>query len=88
MQLNRVLVIFTLNHIDLAQGFVIDLDGMLQEQEQYRKFLHDNYGAVVTRFKIMGKLDIAERRLPQDGAINFKIEGKVVDLRCVYFTDC
>ena len=50
-------------------------DGMLQEQEQYRKFLHDNYGAVVTRFKIMGKLDIAERRLPQDGAINFKIEG-------------
>jgi len=57
------------------------LDGMLQEQEQYRNFLHDNYGAVVTRFKIMGKLDIAERRLPQDGAINFKIEGKVVDLR-------
>ena len=27
----------------------------------------------------MGKLDIAERRLPQDGAINFKIDGKVVD---------
>ena len=57
------------------------LDGMLQEQEEYKKFLHDNYGAVVTRFKIMGKLDIAERRLPQDGAINFKIDGKVVDLR-------
>ena len=56
-------------------------DGMLAEQEQYKKFLHDNYGAVVTRFKIMAKLDIAERRLPQDGAINFKIEGKVVDLR-------
>ena len=56
-------------------------DGMLQEQKQYNKFLHDNYGAVVTRFKIMAKLDIAERRLPQDGAINFKIEGKVVDLR-------
>ena len=29
------------------------LDGMLAEQEQYKKFLHDNYGAVVTRFKIM-----------------------------------
>ena len=57
------------------------LDGMLQEQEQYKQFLHDNYGAVVTRIKIMGKLDIAERRLPQDGAINFKIENKVVDLR-------
>ena len=57
------------------------LDGMLQEQTHFKKFLHSNYGAVVTRFKIMGKLDIAERRLPQDGAIPFKIEGKVVDLR-------
>ena len=57
------------------------LDGMLQEKEQFKQFLHDNYGAVVTRFKIMGKLDIAERRLPQDGAIPFKIDGKIVDLR-------
>ncbi len=57
------------------------LDGMLQEQTHFSKFLHSNYGAVVTRFKIMGKLDIAERRLPQDGAIPFKIDGKVVDLR-------
>ena len=57
------------------------LDGMLLEQEQFSQFLHDNYGAVVTRFKIMGKLDIAERRLPQDGAIPFKIDGKIVDLR-------
>ena len=57
------------------------LDGMLQEQDHFCKFLHSNYGAVVTRFKIMGKLDIAERRLPQDGAIPFKIDGKVVDLR-------
>ena len=57
------------------------LDGMLQEQDHFSKFLHSNYGAVVTRFKIMGKLDIAERRLPQDGAIPFKIDGKVVDLR-------
>ena len=57
------------------------LDGILTEQEHFKKFLHSNYGAVVTRFKIMGKLDIAERRLPQDGAIPFKIDGKVVDLR-------
>ena len=57
------------------------LDGMLAEQEHFSGFLHSNYGAVVTRFKIMGKLDIAERRLPQDGAIPFKIDGKVIDLR-------
>ena len=57
------------------------LDGMLSEQEHFSGFLHSNYGAVVTRFKIMGKLDIAERGLPQDGAIPFKIDGKVIDLR-------
>ena len=57
------------------------LDGILTEQTKFNKFLHDNYGAVVTRFKIMGKLDIAERRIPQDGAIPFKIDGKIVDLR-------
>ena len=56
-------------------------DGILQEQTKFARFLHDNYGAVVTRFKIMGKLDIAERRLPQDGAIPFRIDGKIVDLR-------
>ena len=56
-------------------------DGMLKEQEQFSKFLHDNYGAVVTRFKIISKLDIAERRLPQDGAIPFKMDGKIIDLR-------
>ena len=56
-------------------------DGMLIEQEHFAGFLHSNFGAVVTRFKIMGKLDIAERRLPQDGAIPFKIDGKVIDLR-------
>ena len=57
------------------------LDGMLSEQDHFARFLHSNYGAVVTRFKIMGKLDIAERRLPQDGAIPFKMDGKVIDLR-------
>jgi len=57
------------------------LDGILTAQTKFNKFLHDNYGAVVTRFKIMGKLDIAERRIPQDGAIPFKIDGKIVDLR-------
>ena len=57
------------------------VDGILSEQIKFNKFLHDNYGAVVTRFKIMGKLDISERRVPQDGAIPFKIDGKVVDLR-------
>ncbi len=40
-----------------------------------------NYAAIVTRIKIMSKLDIAERRLPQDGAITLKFEDREVDFR-------
>ena len=39
--------------------------------------------AVVSRFKILAGLDIAERRLPQDGRIRMRIEGRKVDLRIV-----
>ena len=48
---------------------------------EYSKFLFDNYSAVVTRIKIISKLDIAERRVPQDGASTFKSDTKEVDLR-------
>jgi general secretion pathway protein E len=37
--------------------------------------------AVVSRIKVMAKLNIAERRLPQDGRIKLKIEGRDVDMR-------
>lgn len=36
---------------------------------------------IISRLKILSKLDIAEKRLPQDGAISFKIEDRVVDIR-------
>lgn len=58
------------------------LDGVLQVQEKLSKFLLEHYPAISTRIKIMSKLDIAERRLPQDGAITFKTgDGREVDLR-------
>ncbi|MHB0912172.1 MAG: GspE/PulE family protein [Armatimonadota bacterium] len=38
-------------------------------------------GAVISRIKIMSELDIAERRLPQDGRITVTIDGKTIDLR-------
>jgi type IV pilus assembly protein PilB len=47
-------------------------DGVLQEQAQYKNFLMDNYNAVITRLKIMAGCDISERRLPQDGKLQFK----------------
>lgn len=41
----------------------------------------DLYAAVVSRIKIMSKLNIAEKRLPQDGRIILKVAGKEIDLR-------
>ena len=57
------------------------IDGILQKMEKYSKFLFENYNAVVARVKIISKLDIAERRVPQDGASTFKSETKEIDLR-------
>ncbi len=39
------------------------------------------YGAIVSRVKIMSKLDIAEKRVPQDGRIKIKVAGRPIDLR-------
>ena len=57
------------------------VDGILKKMDKFTKFLHSNYNAVVTRVKIISKLDIAERRMPQDGASTFKRGDKEVDLR-------
>ena len=57
------------------------VDGILKIMDKFTKFLHNNYNAVVTRVKIISKLDIAERRMPQDGASTFKRGNKEVDMR-------
>jgi len=57
------------------------IDGILQIMNKYSKFLYENYNAVVARIKIISKLDIAERRIPQDGASTFKSDTKEIDLR-------
>ena len=57
------------------------VDGILRIMDSYSKFLYENYSAVVARIKIISKLDIAERRVPQDGASTFKSETKEIDLR-------
>ena len=57
------------------------LDGVLSDQKKNDKFLFDHYAAVITRIKIMAKLDIAERRLPQDGAISLQVGNREVDFR-------
>ena len=54
------------------------IDGILHEMEPPPKRLSS---AITTRIKIMSKLDISERRLPQDGRIKLKILGKDIDMR-------
>ena len=54
------------------------VDGILYDVESPPKKLK---AAVISRVKIMAKLNIAERRLPQDGRIKLKVLGKDIDLR-------
>ncbi len=54
------------------------IDGVLLDKIQIP---HHLYGPLVSRFKIMAELDIAERRRPQDGRLTVKTPLKVVDLR-------
>jgi type IV pilus assembly protein PilB len=54
------------------------VDGVLRDYMQVPKWLHN---AVVSRLKILAKLDIAERRLPQDGRIKVQLQGRPVDIR-------
>jgi len=54
------------------------IDGVLHDIESTPKRLQ---AAIVSRIKIMAKLNIAERRLPQDGRIRLKVGEKEIDLR-------
>ena len=54
------------------------IDGVLQEVLQSRRAVAP---LVVSRVKVMAKLDIAEKRLPQDGRISLRIAGHAVDVR-------
>ncbi len=53
-------------------------DGLLYEAESPPKGLQ---AAVLSRLKIMSRLDIAERRLPQDGRFRLKVQGHDIDFR-------
>jgi general secretion pathway protein E len=54
------------------------IDGTLRDLIEPARALH---GAIVSRLKIMAQLDIAEKRLPQDGRIALRVAGKPVDVR-------
>ncbi|HLG30299.1 MAG TPA: type II secretion system ATPase GspE [Candidatus Brocadiales bacterium] len=54
------------------------VDGVLRDFPAPQKEL---YPAIISRIKIMSKLNIAEKRLPQDGRIKLKVAGREIDLR-------
>lgn len=54
------------------------VDGELQEVMNPSKAMHS---AIATRIKIIGKMDIAEKRIPQDGRVEINVEGRILDLR-------
>lgn len=54
------------------------IDGSLRDIVRPRKAIH---ASLISRIKIMAQLDIAEKRLPQDGRITLRVGGKPVDVR-------
>jgi len=54
------------------------VDGVLRKSLELPKWVQ---GAVISRIKIMAKMDIAEKRLPQDGRIGVRVGSKALDLR-------
>lgn len=54
------------------------IDGVLHEIMRPAKNVQSS---IVSRLKIMGEMDIAERRVPQDGRVSLNVGGKAIDLR-------
>jgi len=54
------------------------VDGILQEDQNFPMAMAP---AIVSRLKVMAKLDIAEKRMPQDGSFHITIEGREIDFR-------
>ncbi|WP_198117459.1 ATPase, T2SS/T4P/T4SS family [Massilia rhizosphaerae] len=68
-------------HIEIGRNksrVRLRVDGILYEVMSPRAELHP---AIVSRLKVMANLDIAERRLPQDGRIQVVTRGRTIDLR-------
>jgi general secretion pathway protein E len=67
-----------LEPFEAEMKFRFRIDGILHDIESVPKRLQ---AAVISRIKIMAKLNIAERRLPQDGRIKIALDGQEMDLR-------
>jgi type IV pilus assembly protein PilB len=69
-------------HIEPGHGRVrvrYRVDGMLRDVAEHPEHLH---APLLSRLKIMARMDIAEKRKPQDGRIGLRIKGRDIDVRC------
>jgi len=68
-------------HIEPYESEVVvrfRVDGALKDEMRLQKHIHQN---LVSRIKITGSLNIAEKRVPQDGRFSIRVAGKEVDIR-------
>ena len=68
-------------HIEPEEGEIrvrYRIDGVLQTVMQVPRNVHP---AVISRIKVLARLNIAERRLPQDGAFEVNLDGRAIDIR-------
>ncbi|GMT41238.1 MAG: type II secretion system protein GspE [bacterium] len=68
-------------HVEAYENYSVvrfRIDGVLKDITNFHRGFH---GAVVSRLKVMAKLDIAEKRLPQDGRISLRVGDHAIDVR-------
>ncbi|KAF1086583.1 Type II secretion system protein E [Sporotomaculum syntrophicum] len=68
-------------HIELYENNLrvrFRIDGVLHNVMHLPRAMH---GSLISRIKIMANMNIAERRIPQDGRMSLKIEGQTIDVR-------
>jgi type II secretory ATPase GspE/PulE/Tfp pilus assembly ATPase PilB-like protein len=69
-------------HIETAEDSVLikyRIDGVLQPAMQ--PIAKQHHSAIISRIKVMAELDIAEKRVPQDGRFKVRMPGKTIDFR-------
>jgi type IV pilus assembly protein PilB len=74
--------------LDASDIHIEPMDNVTRVRMRVDGVLHDHmkvplgaHSAIITRLKIMGGMNIAEKRVPQDGKVETVLEGKAVDLR-------
>ena len=74
-------------HIETESDSVVikyRIDGVLQQALNLAK---EHHSTIITRVKVMSELDIAERRVPQDGRFRVKYSGRLIDFRVSHHAD-